>query len=381
MKLLTWLSFLKLLLRRLARKRLHEIEITSVKAISVVVIISIISVLITVVPIGNKNDIDSHEHVSESDLDGIYVGSIEKPALTHLQRNASPTRDFTRTIPNPIVVAVKINGYAARALLDTGSHGDFVSTSLVDQLKLKTLTLEKPIPLHMSVQGSCSKINYITEAEFQYQNIKELRSFDVANLANYDLILGTPFLFQHQVMLGLNGSRVVIGSDKSVPIQGQNVSKLFSRSMDLVDEDLDGVRTHLKEYADKAGLFEDPSKSPLPPFWDINHTIPLIDENLVIPWRPSGFLGSVGYLADDITGVRVPMGILHGICGANTHFRWTETHQRAFEQIKEYTAKFREHHRVPLNYKKDSPPINVVTDASSTGIAGVASQGDDWKTA
>jgi hypothetical protein len=122
---------------------------------------------------------------------------------------------------------------------------------------------------------------------------------------------------------------------------------------------------------DDDGIWMDPDKVDSVLSWKVPTSKELLQ----------GFLGSVGYLADDIAGVRVPMGILHGICGANTHFRWTETHQRAFEQIKEYTAKFCEHHRVPLNYKKDSPPINVVTDASSTGIASVVSQGDNWKTA
>ena len=37
------------------------------------------------------------------------------------------------------------------------------------------------------------------------------------------------------------------------------------------------------------------------------------------------------------------------------------------------------HH--PINYEKDAPPIWMVTDGCSTGIAGVVSQGNDWKNA
>jgi hypothetical protein len=95
-----------------------------------------------------------------------------------------------------------------------------------------------------------------------------------------------------------------------------------------------------------------------------------------------GFLGSVGFLADDITQVRIPMGVLHSLTGANAIFRWHEMHQRAFDQIKEYTAKFHHHHhRMPLDYKDDAPPINLITDACTTGIASIVSQGEDWKTA
>ncbi len=61
-----------------------------------------------------------------------------------------------------------------------------------------------------------------------------------------------------------------------------------------------------------------------------------------------GFLGSVGYLADDIASVRIPMGLLHSLTSADKPFIWTNTHQRAFEQIKTEVEKFCNHHRVPL---------------------------------
>lgn len=78
----------------------------------------------------------------------------------------------------------------------------------------------------------------------------------------------------------------------------------------------------------------------------------------------SGFLGPVGYLADNIERVRVPMGVLHTLTGATVPWNWN---------------RWRDHHRVPLDYSPDAATINVVTDASSTGLAGVVSQGEDWK--
>jgi len=41
----------------------------------------------------------------------------------------------------------------------------------------------------------------------------------------------------------------------------------------------------------------------------------------------------------------------------------------------------KDHHRKPINYAADAPPVNMVTDGCATGIAGVISQGGDWKTA
>ena len=40
-----------------------------------------------------------------------------------------------------------------------------------------------------------------------------------------------------------------------------------------------------------------------------------------------GFIGSVGYLADDIPNVRIPMGVLSAITGDTVPFRWGYTEQ------------------------------------------------------
>jgi RNase H-like domain found in reverse transcriptase/Reverse transcriptase (RNA-dependent DNA polymerase)/Integrase zinc binding domain len=92
-----------------------------------------------------------------------------------------------------------------------------------------------------------------------------------------------------------------------------------------------------------------------------------------------GFLGSVGYLADDLVSVRVPMGVLTALTGDTVPFRWDFTHQRAFEQIKQIVANSRSRHRVPLNYSADTDPIYMVTDGCATGVSGLVSQGKDWR--
>jgi hypothetical protein len=94
-----------------------------------------------------------------------------------------------------------------------------------------------------------------------------------------------------------------------------------------------------------------------------------------------GFLGSVGYLADDLAAVRIPMGVLHGLTGDAVPFRWSYTHQRTFEDCKRIAEEGRNHRWKPLLYRKDAPRIWLITDGCSTGIACVVSQGEDWKTA
>jgi hypothetical protein len=70
------------------------------------------------------------------------------------------------------VIVVHAEGHPVQALLDSGSLTNFISTTLVDQLKI------------------------------EYQNIKEGWHFDIINIDNYDMILRTPFIFQHKVLAG-----------------------------------------------------------------------------------------------------------------------------------------------------------------------------------
>jgi hypothetical protein len=107
--------------------------------------------------------------------------------------------------PQPVRVSKPLtitNGQPARALIDSESLCDFMSSTLVDQLKLNKNELMTPLNVQLAIQGSRSKINYNVVCDFKYQTIKERRSFDIMNISGYDLILGTPFLYQHSVSLG-----------------------------------------------------------------------------------------------------------------------------------------------------------------------------------
>ncbi|KAJ8457451.1 hypothetical protein ONZ45_g18306 [Pleurotus djamor] len=150
-------------------------------------------------------------------------------------RDAAVTKGDARSIPMPIVVTVNINKQPATALLDSGSLGDFMSLTFAERLKLKTFELDRPLPVQLAVQGSRSHVNHGCKARLEYQDIDESRYFDIINLSKYDLILGTPWLFQHRVTFGVNPSRVVIGSAESLPLEGDRVTQLVSRSMGIED--------------------------------------------------------------------------------------------------------------------------------------------------
>ena len=533
-----------------------------------------------------------------------------EPKYTTIQRNSVTPKGVTN-LPKPMVVTVKVNGHPCRALIDSGSLGDFVSTTLADQLKLKLVELEDPLGIQLAVQGSRSSVKWRTTVNLEYQTINAPRALDVININSYDLILGTPWMYQHKVSIGFNPPLVIVGSAVPHAIAKGPDTQVLVQSMDWDSEaeQIVRARAELMEYAKP--LCRKPEEVGLPPLRAINHTIPLIDENKKYSWRPSkcpeaflpdwtekrrqyvqsgrwvvtkstnavpmmfipkpnkdggppklrtvfdlrernantvkmvtplpnidnvirrvaskkyrsiidlkdayeqirivpehvsrtavttpdgniesrvvqqgdcnapatcqalmnhlfsgmsgdkmdpflddlithsntirqhvadckavmdilireelyvsenklkffaeelvllgrivddngirmdplkvdsvvawkvptnrellrGFLGAVGFLADDVPGIRIPMGVLTRLTSDSVSWEWTETVHRAFEEVKQKVHAMRDHSRKPIRYGKDAEPVWVITDGCATGIAGVIAQGKEWKSA
>jgi hypothetical protein len=188
------------------------------------------------IPNSSEEESGHEEKRPTFELGGIQVERNKYPAL---QRNAAQVKGNQRVLPKPLIVKVSINGHPARALLDSGSLGDFMSSTLADQLGLKKTLLEKPLALQLAVQGSRSRVNAMVTAQFQYQEINEQRTFDVINLNSYDLILGTPWMHQHRICIGFNPAQIVIGSDDSQPLKVGNDTKLMVHTLTPGDQGIE----------------------------------------------------------------------------------------------------------------------------------------------
>ena len=222
------------------------------------------------------------EEADELELGGVQVDRNRYPSL---QRNSAQVKGNHRILPKPVVVKIEINGHPVRALLDSGSLGDFISSTLIDQLSITRETLDSPLALHLAVQGSRSKVNARATVNLKYQEINESRTLDIINLNNYDVILGTPWMYQHEVCLGFNPARVVIGRDVAGPLKAGPDTKLMVSMLTPEEREIEAAREELRQYADP--ICREVWETDLPPFRAINHTIPLIDESKIYSWRPS----------------------------------------------------------------------------------------------
>ena len=104
-------------------------------------------------------------------------------------------------------------------------------------------------------------IHWCTNAHVIFDKINETRHFDIMNLQDYDIILGTPFLFQHKISIALNPSQVYVRSANSLPVHGEQVSKISSRVIDARTQAIEPARDLIMRHA--APLFRDAKDTPL----------------------------------------------------------------------------------------------------------------------
>ena len=86
-------------------------------------------------------------------------------------------------------------------------------------------------------------------------------------------------MYQHQVAIGFNPSRVIIGSNEPLEMKGPKVTSITSAVADVLNKGLDEICEELRQEAED--LCPDTSKTTLPPFQAVNHTIPLVKEDKI----------------------------------------------------------------------------------------------------
>ena len=76
-----------------------------------------------------------------------------------------------------------------------------ISPNFISVPKIEPFPLDKPIGIQLAVTGSKSVINYGANTTIKYEGRESKEYFDIINIDYYDVILGTPFLRKHKVII------------------------------------------------------------------------------------------------------------------------------------------------------------------------------------
>ncbi|KDQ09394.1 hypothetical protein BOTBODRAFT_179097 [Botryobasidium botryosum FD-172 SS1] len=119
---------------------------------------------------------------------------VELPALELSGRRYGPQPNRKDPSRELISLYINVGEQQAHALIDTGVNTDIVLADFARAMGLETYPLKDPVSLQMACVGSKARISYGMTIEIKCGKIEDTRYFDIANLDQYDIILGIPFL-------------------------------------------------------------------------------------------------------------------------------------------------------------------------------------------
>ncbi|KZT43950.1 hypothetical protein SISSUDRAFT_977532, partial [Sistotremastrum suecicum HHB10207 ss-3] len=177
---------------------------------------------------------------------------------------------------------ISVNGIKAHALFDTGCESTMMSQQFADVNKIDLQEYSNPMPLQLAVKGSRSVVYYGSQAQVLHGPIDRKIQFDIINLDTYDVVFGVPSLLDIKANLNFETDSPIItigGSPihRALPPPPKVLKKIraIARHSMTPEEVEQKTSEWIAEYPDVFG----PVPLKLPPLREINHQIPLIDEN------------------------------------------------------------------------------------------------------
>ena len=103
---------------------------------------------------------------------------------------------------------VDVNGVKAYTLFDTGCTTDAMTPELAYLAKASRVDLTEPVNLQLGTKGSRTTIHYGARPRIKIGPVNDIVYFDVIDVDRYDLILGTTFCRQHNVVLDFAKNKI-----------------------------------------------------------------------------------------------------------------------------------------------------------------------------
>ena len=152
-----------------------------------------------VIPLEAEDVVNAHN--TRASKPGISKPQVIESNRAWYKVGPGPQPNRSKRLQRCIEVSVPVNGLVAHVLLDGGSNTNMVSPEFATVAKIPAIELQEQMTLQLAVTGLCPKINYGAWAQVELGSIKPKVYFDIANIDGYDVILGTPFMWEHTISL------------------------------------------------------------------------------------------------------------------------------------------------------------------------------------
>jgi len=152
--------------------------------------------------------------------DGLRDRPERKPII---MENYYAALNYTETLDNDkdhIMVKIQLHGekelVTINAMINSGATEDFIDREVWNKYGIKRIKAKKPREIYLAdgKPSAMGPVTHITKVPMDISSHRELPTFQVANLQNHEVILGMPWLREHNPTIDWNDKRITFNSER-----------------------------------------------------------------------------------------------------------------------------------------------------------------------
>jgi len=152
--------------------------------------------------------------------DGLRDRPERKPIIIE---NYYAALNYTDTLENDtdhIMVKLQLHGgkesVTINAMIDSGETEDFIDREVCNKHGIKMIKTKNPREIYLAdgKPSAMGPVTHMTKVPMDINSHRELATFQVANLQNHKVILGMPWLREHNPTIDWNDKRITFNSER-----------------------------------------------------------------------------------------------------------------------------------------------------------------------
>jgi len=131
--------------------------------------------------------------------------------------------NYTDTLENDndhIMVKIQLHGgkelVTINAMIDSGATEDFIDREVCNKHGIRMIKAKNPRGIYLAdgKPRAMGPVTHMTKVPMDIGRHRELATFQVANLQNHEVILGMPWLREHNPTIDWNDKRITFNSER-----------------------------------------------------------------------------------------------------------------------------------------------------------------------
>jgi len=152
--------------------------------------------------------------------DGLRDRPERKPII---MENYYAALNYTETLDNDkdhIMIKIQPDGekesVSINAMIDSGATEDFIDREVCNKHRIKMIKAKNPREIYLAdgKPSTMGPVTHLMKVTMDISSHMDLATFQVVNFQNHEVILGMPWLREHNPTIDWNDKRITFNSER-----------------------------------------------------------------------------------------------------------------------------------------------------------------------